>query len=95
MYLLIVETLTKAVPESMFRLTDLAERTQADFRKPLVFCESDFRKPIHEVTGGFSKLNMTVNILSASFAAYRKGFHIHNRLTKTRKKLSVHQEAST
>jgi hypothetical protein len=38
---------------------------------------------------GFSKPDMTVNILSASSAACRKGFQIHNRLTETRKKLSI------
>jgi hypothetical protein len=38
---------------------------------------------------GFRKLDMTVNMLSASSVAYRKGLHIHNRLTETRKKLSV------
>ncbi len=38
---------------------------------------------------GFSKPDIIVNILLASSPAYRKGFHIHNRLTETRKKLSV------
>ncbi len=38
---------------------------------------------------GFSKPDMTVNICSSSSAAYQKGFHINNRLTETRKKLSV------
>jgi hypothetical protein len=38
---------------------------------------------------GFSKPDMAVNICSSSSAAYRKGFHINNRLTETRYKLSV------
>jgi hypothetical protein len=37
----------------MFRLTDLGVSTLAFFRKPLVFCESGFRKPLHKATGGF------------------------------------------
>jgi hypothetical protein len=65
----------------MFGLTDLAVRTLAGFRKPLVFCELGFQKPL----AGNSKPDMKVNILSSSSAAYRKGFHIHNRLTGTRK----------
>ncbi len=58
----IVGTLPKAVPESMFLLTDLAVRLLV----------------------GFSKPDMTVNILSASSLAYQKGLHSHNRLTETR-----------
>jgi hypothetical protein len=48
-----MQTLPKAVPESMFRLTDFAIRTLAGFRKPLVYCELGFRKPLHKATGGF------------------------------------------
>jgi hypothetical protein len=84
-----VETLPEAVSESMFRLTDLAVRTMAGFRKPLVFCESGFGKPLCKLLAGFSKPDMTANILSGSSAAYQKGFHIYKRLTKTWKKLSV------
>ncbi len=88
--LLIVQTLLKAVPESLLRLTDFAVRALAGFSsKPLVHCESGFRKPLCKSTAGFSKPDMTVNIHSSSSAAYRKGFHINNRLTETRYKLSV------
>ncbi len=48
-----VQTLPKAVPESTFRLTDIAVRTPAGFRKLLVYCESGFRKPFRKATGGF------------------------------------------
>jgi hypothetical protein len=73
----------------MFQLTDLAARTLAGFRKPLVFCESGFQNRFVRLLVGFSKPDMTVNILSAFSAAYRKGSHIHDWLTETRKKLSV------
>jgi hypothetical protein len=47
-------TLLKAVPESLFRLTDFAVRTlEGFFSKPLVYCESGFRKPLRKSTGGF------------------------------------------
>jgi hypothetical protein len=52
---LIVETLPKAISESMFRLANLGVRTLAGFRKPLLLCESGFRKPIRKATGGFQK----------------------------------------
>jgi hypothetical protein len=45
--------LTKSLPESMFWLTDFAVRTPVDFRKPLVYCESGFVKPLCKSTGGF------------------------------------------
>ncbi len=48
-----MQTLPKAVPESMFRLTDFAVRTPKDFRKPLVYYEMGFRKPLRKSTGGF------------------------------------------
>jgi hypothetical protein len=82
--------LLKAVPESLFRFTDADVRALAGFfSKPLMYFESGFRKPLHRSTGGFSKLDMTVNIHSFSSAAYQKGFHINNRLTETQYKLSV------
>jgi hypothetical protein len=84
-----VETLPKADPESMFWRIDLAIRTLPGFRKPLVFCESGSESRFVRLLAGFIKPDMKVNMLSASSAAYRKGFHIHNRLTETRKKLSV------
>jgi hypothetical protein len=47
-------TLLKAVPESLFRLTDFAVRALAGFfSKPLVNCESGFRKPLCKSSGGF------------------------------------------
>ncbi len=46
--------LLKAIPESLFRLTDFAVRALAGFSsKLLVYCESGFRKPLHKSTGGF------------------------------------------
>ncbi len=39
-HILIVQTLQKAVPESLFRLTDFIVRTLEGIRKPLVSCES-------------------------------------------------------
>jgi hypothetical protein len=47
-------TLRKAVPESLFQLTDFAVRALAGFfSKRLVFYESGFRKPLRKSTGGF------------------------------------------
>ncbi len=43
-YLQITQNLLKAVPESIFRLTDFAVRTLAGSRKPLVSFELGFRK---------------------------------------------------
>jgi hypothetical protein len=77
-----MQTLPKTVPESMFWLTDFAVRTLVGFRKPLVKCESGFRKLFIQPLAGFSKPDMTVNIPSASPATYRKSFYIHNRLTE-------------
>jgi hypothetical protein len=51
--LLIMQTLPKTVPESMFQLTDFAIRTLVGFRKPLVYCESGFRKLLHKATSVF------------------------------------------
>jgi hypothetical protein len=53
-HLLIVQTLLKAISESLFRLTDFAVRALAGFfSKPLVYCELGFRKPLRKSTGGF------------------------------------------
>jgi hypothetical protein len=85
-------TLLKAIPESLFWLTDFAVRALAGFfSKLLVYCESGFQKLLRKSTGGFqySKPDMAENICSSSSAAYRKGFHINNRLTETLYKLSV------
>ncbi len=60
-----METLPKVVPESMIQLT-VAVSTLAGFRKMLVFCELGFAR----LLAGFSKPDMTVNILSASSVAY-------------------------
>jgi hypothetical protein len=48
-----MQTLLKAVPESMFRLTDFALRTLAGFRKPLVYRESGFQKPLRKASSGY------------------------------------------
>jgi hypothetical protein len=48
-----MQTLPKAVPESMFHLTDFAIRTLAGFRKLLVYCELGFRKLLHKAIGRF------------------------------------------
>jgi hypothetical protein len=46
--------LLKAIPKSLFRLTDFAVKALAGFfSKPLVYCESGFRKLLHKSTGGF------------------------------------------
>jgi hypothetical protein len=46
--------LLKAVPESLFQLTDFSVRTLAVFfSKPLVYYESGFQKPLPKSTGGF------------------------------------------
>ncbi len=53
-HLLIVQTLLKAVPESLFRLTDFAVGAlEGLFSKPLVYCESGFQKLPRKSTGGF------------------------------------------
>jgi hypothetical protein len=47
-------TLLKAVPESLFQLTNFAVRALAGFlSNPLMYCESGFRKLLHKSTGGF------------------------------------------
>jgi hypothetical protein len=49
-----VQTLLKAGPESLFRLTNFAVRALAGFfSKLLVYCESGFWKPVRKSTGGF------------------------------------------
>jgi hypothetical protein len=53
-HLLIVETLPKAVPESMFWLTDLAARTLAGFRKVLAFHEQVSGSRFIWLLAGFS-----------------------------------------
>ncbi len=65
MVTLIVQTLQKAVPESMFQLTDFAVRILAGFRKPLVYCEPGF----HKATGGFQLTGHDREFTSSS-AAY-------------------------
>jgi hypothetical protein len=51
---LIVQILLKAVPNSLFRLTDFPVRALAGFfSKLLVYCESGFWKPLRKSTGGF------------------------------------------
>ncbi len=80
----------KAVPESLFRLTDVAVRALAGFfSKPLMYFEWVSESCFISLLMGFSKPGMTMNIHSSSSVAYRKGFHINNRLTETRYKLSV------
>ncbi len=76
--------LTKSHSRSMFRVTDFAVTTLAGFRKPLVYTlnrvsENRFVR----LLAGFIKPDMTVNILSFSPAAYRKGCHSHYWLTET------------
>jgi hypothetical protein len=48
-----MQILSKAVPESLFRLTDFTARSLMGFRKPLGYCESDFRTPLHKAIGMF------------------------------------------
>jgi hypothetical protein len=48
-----MQTLPKAVPESMFQLTGFAIRTPAGFRKPLVYSESGLQRPSLKATGVF------------------------------------------
>ncbi len=79
-HLLIIQTLPKAVAESMFRLTDFAVRTLTCFKKPLVYCEPGSKSRFVSVWAGCSYLDMTVKILSASSAAYKMGFRIYNWL---------------
>jgi hypothetical protein len=50
-----MQTLPKAVQESMFQLTDFVIRTLVGFRKQFVYCESGFGKPLHKAPGGFQK----------------------------------------
>jgi hypothetical protein len=48
-----MQTLPKAVPESMFQLTGFAVRTPEGFRKLLVYSESGLQKPSLKATGVF------------------------------------------
>jgi hypothetical protein len=89
-HLLIVQTLLKAVPKSLFRLTYFAvEHWRVFWVSCLCTVNQVSKSSFVNLLEGFSKLDMTVNIWSSSSAAYRKGFHIHNQLTETRYKLSV------
>jgi hypothetical protein len=88
-----LQIFTKAVPEFMFRLTDVCLDQLALHRRVSVsrvcsvnrISESRFIG----LLAGFRKPDMTVEIISASPAAYGKGFHTHQWLTETREKLSV------
>jgi hypothetical protein len=84
-------TLLKAVPESLFRLTDFAVRALAGVFSVSRLCIVNWVSESHFVSllAGFSKPDMAVNICSSSSVAYRKGFHINNWLTETRYKISV------
>jgi hypothetical protein len=89
-HLLIVQTLLKAIPDSLFRFTDFAVGALAGlFSKTLVYCESGFQKLLRKSTVGFSKRDMTVNIRSSSSATYQKCIYINNWLTEAQNKLSV------
>ncbi len=89
-HLLIVQTLLKAVTESLFRPTDFAVRALAVFLvSHLCTLNQVSESRFVSLLAGFSKPDMNVNIRSSSSAAYRKGFHIHNQLTETQYKLSV------
>jgi hypothetical protein len=48
-----MQSLLKAIPEFMFRLTDFAERIRAGISKLLVYSELGFQKLLCKATGGF------------------------------------------
>ncbi len=71
-HLLIVQTLRKAVPESLFRLTDFAEEHQRVYSvSRLCTVNQVSESPFVSLLAGFSKPDMTVNIRSSSSAAYQ------------------------
>jgi hypothetical protein len=69
-----MQILPKAVPESMFRLTDFVVRTPVVFRKPLVYCESGFRKPLCKATGGFQLARLDWENTFSLISDLSKGF---------------------
>jgi hypothetical protein len=78
-----MQTLLKAIPESMFRHADFAVRTLAVSGRSLYTVNQVSESCFVRLLAGFSKLDMTVNILSSSSAAYWKGYHSYNWLTET------------
>jgi hypothetical protein len=66
-----------------------AVRTMVGFRNRLCSVNRVSETCFVRLLAGFSKPDMTVNILSGSSAADQKGIHIYKRLTETRKKLSI------
>ncbi len=62
--------LTESRSRSMFQLTDFTVGTRAGFRKTLVYFELGSKSRFVRLLAGFSKPDMTVNILLSSLAAY-------------------------
>jgi hypothetical protein len=75
------------LPDFCLDQLDLHQRVSVSHVCPSVnrVSESHFTR----LLAGFRKPDMTVKIISASPAAYGKGFHTHQWLTETREKLYV------
>jgi hypothetical protein len=67
----------------MFRLTDFAVKHRRVSESRLLTVNRVSESRFVGLLAGFSKPDMTVNILSSSSAAYRKGFQLHSWLTET------------
>jgi hypothetical protein len=75
--------LLKAVPESLFRLTDVAVRALAGFSvSRLCTLNRVSESCFISLLAGFSKPDMIVNIGSSSSAAYRRVFTLLTGLLK-------------
>jgi hypothetical protein len=71
----------KAIPESMFWLTDVFWKNTSGFQEAV--CTANWISESHfkRLLAGFSQPNVTVKILSASSASHLKGFQTHNWLS--------------
>jgi hypothetical protein len=67
-----MQTLPKAVPESMFQFTDFARTILAGFRKPHVYCTviRVSKSCFVRLLAGFRKPDITMKIHLSSSAAY-------------------------
>jgi hypothetical protein len=59
----VMQIFSKAIPEFMFRLTDVCWKSIVGVSECHMHIVSDFRKPLHKPTGGFQIADITVKTL--------------------------------
>jgi hypothetical protein len=69
-----MQILLKAVPGSIFRLTDFALKTPAGFRELPVYSESGFRKLLCKATGRFRLAGHDSKVILSLTNGLLKGF---------------------